>query len=224
MLKAALCLAALCIASVGARAETPATDGIAVAGPLSDAELYRLVTCGAPPGGACRAATLRWPRSPLTLRVAASDDPVPPGFEARLQRAAARAITQINGTGAGIALDLTDADSADITIRPTALAEGTELAEVPGFSGTGIMGVGYMTVWSDETDAIVEAVILISTEITEDDLPSVMLEEITQALGFRFDIEGPTYEGVSILSQTSNATVTIEGQDAALLRLHYPPN
>jgi hypothetical protein len=43
-----------------------------------------------------------------------------------------------------------------------------------------------------------------------------------QSLGFLYDIEGQAYDGVSILSQTSNATTTIAGQDAALLRLHYP--
>lgn len=85
------------------------------------------------------------------------------------------------------------------------------------------MGVGYMTVWSDENNLITEAVILISTAITDQDLTSVMLEEMTQSLGILYDIENPAYEGVSILSQTSNATTTIEGQDAALLRWLYPP-
>jgi Protein of unknown function (DUF2927) len=85
------------------------------------------------------------------------------------------------------------------------------------------MGVGYMTVWSDDADHITEAVILISTTISEADMTSVVLEEITQSLGILYDIENPWYEGVSILSQTSNATTTIEGQDAALLRWLYPP-
>jgi hypothetical protein len=84
--------------------------------------------------------------------------------------------------------------------------------------------VGFATVWSGEDNIITEAVILISTHIEPADLTSVMLEEMTQTLGFIHDIEGPAYEGVSILSQTSNATTKITGQDAALLRLHYPPN
>ncbi|MCX7287723.1 MAG: DUF2927 domain-containing protein [Rhodobacterales bacterium] len=224
MLKpAAVALFGLAVAAT-ALAQEPPSDGVVASALLSDSDLYRLATCGADPGGACRSPVLRWPRSDLSLRIARATAPGPPGFDARLRDAALQAIAQINGVGAGITISLTGADTADITIRPTQLAEGAVLTEVPGFSGAGIMGVGYMTVWSDEADAITEAVILISTSITEADLRSVMLEEMTQSLGFLYDIDGPAYEGVSILSQTSNATVTLEGQDAALLRLHYPPN
>jgi Protein of unknown function (DUF2927) len=215
--------ALLCLAACAAGAEGTQSDGIAVAQRLSDQDLYRLATCGAPPGGDCVTSALRWPKARLTVRIATGNDPLPRGFEPRLVRAASRAITQINRAGAGITLSLTQADRADITIRPTDLPEGTVLTNIPGFSGRGILGVGYMTVWTDGSDAITHAVILISTAITDSDLTSVMLEEVTQSLGFLYDIDGPAYEGVSILSQTSNATVTIAGQDAALLRLHYPP-
>jgi hypothetical protein len=216
--------AALVLTAPIARSEGEDSDGVAVESLLSDADLYRLVTCGAAPGDACQGPALRWSRSDLTLRIARADFPTPPGFEDRLRDAATRAIDQINGAGAGIRIRLTDGETADISIHPTRIAEGTLLEEVPGYSGVGVMGVGYMTVWSDEADAITEAAILISTTITDEDLPSVMLEEVTQSLGFLYDIDGPAYEGVSILSQTSNATVTIEGQDARLLRLHYPPS
>jgi hypothetical protein len=206
-----------------ARAETPGSDGVAVTGRLSDADFYRLATCGAPPGGPCQRAPLRWDKPVLTLRVEPGRDPLPPGFEARLISAATLAIQQINAAGAGIRLSYVAAESADITIRATTLSEGTVMVDTPGFSGAGIMGVGFMTVWSDETNRIVEAVILISTTIIEEDLPSVMLEEVTQSLGFLFDVEGPAYQAVSILAQDSNAITTLQGQDATLLRLHYPP-
>jgi hypothetical protein len=215
--------AALGLLGPAARAETHLWDGVTVVGRLSDADFYRLATCGALPGGDCRAAALRWQKPQLTVRIDPGSDPLPPGFETRLTRALTHALAQINAAGAGIRLTLTTAPGADITVRPTSLTEGAVLTETPGFSGAGIMGVGYMTVWSDSTDAIVEAVILISTSITDADLGSVLLEEVTQSLGFLFDIEGRAYEGVSILSQSSNATLTIEGQDATLLRMHYPP-
>lgn len=198
------------------------TDGIAAQGILPDEDFFRLVTCGAPPGGPCRGPIPRWQSDELTLTLAIDDTPLPPGFEARLTRAIENALAQINGAGAGISIVLAKTPQADITVRPTALAEGTQLGEVPGFSGAGVMGVGYMTLWWDETLNITEAVILISTAITDEDLTSVMLEEITQSLGILYDIESPAYEGVSILSQTSNATTTIQGQDAALLRWMYP--
>ncbi|AZL58037.1 DUF2927 domain-containing protein [Tabrizicola piscis] len=215
---------ALCGLVAPAQAEPPLTDGVAVSGLVSDADFYRLATCGAPPGGACQTAALRWGKPDLTIRIDFGSAPVPEGFEARLKSALLDALAEVNGTGSGISIRPTAATAADITLRPTNLPEGTVLTETPGFSGHGIMGVGYMTVWSDQTNTIQEGVILISTKITDADLPSVMLEEVTQSLGFLYDIDGPAYEGRSILSQTSNSTVTLVGQDAALLRLHYPPN
>lgn len=218
-----LVAASLTVAVPSARAEPDDTDAIVTSGRLDDVEFYRLATCGARPGGPCKGPTLRWDKSRLTVRLARSNDPVSPGFEARLMPAIRNAIAEVNGAGAGIRLSFTNASAADITIRPTNLREGTVMTDSPGFAGPGIMGVGYMTVWSDPSNTIVEAVVLISTSISDADLTSVMLEEITQALGFLHDIDNPYYEGVSILSQTSNATTRLAGQDARILRMHYPP-
>lgn len=206
-----------------ALAELVPSDGIATSGPLTDAEFLRLATCGAIPGSSCRSPVLRWSKPRLTLRIGRSDEDIPPGFEARLMPAIQNAIREVNAVGAGIGISLTNAPVADITVLPTNLGEGALLDEKPGFSGPGTMGVGYMTVWSDERDRIVDAVILISTTITDADVTSVVLEEVTQSLGLLYDIENPDYEGVSILSQTSNATTRLQGQDAEILRLHYPP-
>ncbi|MDM7931965.1 DUF2927 domain-containing protein [Tabrizicola sp.] len=221
-----LVLAALLSAHIlmaPAQAETDVSDAIVTSGRLTDADFYRLATCGARPAGQCLGPALRWDKARLTVRLARGNDPIPPGFEARLMPSIRNAINEVNGVGAGIKLAFTRASNADITIRPTNLAEGSEMPDRPGFSGPGIMGVGYMTVWSDRTNAILEAVILISTTISETDLTSVMLEEVTQSLGFLHDIDNEAYEGVSILSQTSNETTQLTGQDATILRMHYPP-
>ncbi|WP_309668268.1 DUF2927 domain-containing protein [Tabrizicola sp.] len=219
MLRAGLVL--LCLG--GPACAQGQTDGIVSQGLLSDIEFFRLVTCGAVPGGPCKGPVQRWGKRMLRIALVAGTDPVPEAFEARLLAAIDPALDQINGTKAGITILRSNSPDADIKVIPTALPEGSVLTEVPGFSGPGVMGVGYMTVWSDDANQINEAVILISTTITDQDLPSVMLEEITQSLGPLFDIENPAYEGVSILSQTSNLTTTIAGQDAALLRWIYPP-
>jgi hypothetical protein len=218
-----LCLV-LALACHAVGAQTPEADGVRADGLIDDADLYRLATCGAPPKGDCAGPVLRWDRPRLTLTVAPSADPVPKGLDLAITAAARHAAGQINSAGAGIWIELVPAGPADITLRPTALPEGALLTETPGFSGPGLMGVGYATVWSDADDVITEAVILISTSIAPQDLTSVVLEELMQSMGFVHDINGPAYEGVSILSQTSNATTTIAGQDAALLRLHYPPD
>ena len=214
--------AVLCLAAGAALAEEQ-SDGVAAEGILSDLDFFRLVSCGATPGGACKSPVLRWAKPDLRLTLRRGKDPAPTGFETKLHAASDPAIAAINGAGAGIRLQRTNGPFADITIIPTDLVEGTVMTEVAGFSGPGVMGVGYMTLWSDEADRITSAVILISTSISDADLPSVMLEEITQALGPLYDIENPAYDGVSILSQESNLTTTIAGQDAALLRWLYPP-
>jgi hypothetical protein len=213
-----------CVAAFGAHAEVPQFDGVIADELLSDEDLYRLATCGAPPGGECRSAPRHWRKALLTLTIAEGEDPLPGDLGNRLAAAAAHATEEINAAGAGIRIFIVATGPADITVRPTAIPEGTMMTDTPGFSGAGVMGVGFATVWSGADNTISEAVILISTSITPTDLTSVMLEELTQTLGFPYDIEGTAYEGVSILSQGSNATTGIAGQDAALLRLHYPPN
>ena len=221
-----LCLALLMMGAAprgAALAEGPVSDGIVSQGLLSDEDFFRLASCGAPPGGECRGPVQTWGKRKLRLALVPGRDPLPIGFAARLIAAIDHALPEINGARAGVRVTRTNARFADIKVIATALPEGTVMVEAPGFSGPGIMGVGYMTVWFDDTGHITEAVILISTSITEEDLTSVMLEEITQSLGILYDIENPWYEGVSILSQTSNVTTTIVGQDAALLRWLYPP-
>jgi hypothetical protein len=74
-----------------------------------------------------------------------------------------------------------------------------------------------------EPDRIVGATILISSDIPLFQVNSVVLEEVTQSLGLVFDIDNPAYDRRSIFSQERNSVTVITGQDAAILRLHYPP-
>jgi hypothetical protein len=224
-----LALLALCLTLLvpAVRAEAPETDGVRTEGWLTDDEFYRLATCGAAPGGKCRGEVLRWKKRTLTLRL---DRRLTPGggslqyeLEDRLWTAIRHAVAEVNSVRAGIRLKVINGASADITVRATTRKDGDILAEEAGLHAPGTMGVGYVTVWSNQRNQINEAVILISTAITDSDLTSVMLEEVTQSLGFLYDIENPLYEGVSILSQTSNETTVLTGQDARLLRRHYPP-
>jgi predicted RNA-binding protein Jag len=79
-----------------------------------------------------------------------------------------------------------------------------------------------MWLWWNERGEITEASVLIAEDIAIEDLRSVMLEELFQTLGFIYDIENRYYEGRSILSQDSNATTTLIGQDRKALRRLYP--
>lgn len=199
-------------------------DGIATETLLSDRDFFRLATCGAPPGGVCAGPTLRWPKRLVTVAVLHGDTVAPEGFPEQLDTALNDAISEINRAGSGLRIrrDDTAGPDADIRLRPTPLSNGDALSDVPGLSAAGVMGVGYMTFWWNSREEITEASILISTSIIAEDMASVVLEELFQTLGPRFDIDGPAYEGVSILSQTSNVTVRITGQDARLLRWLYP--
>lgn len=198
-------------------------DGVRADRLLSDPDFFAMATCGASPGSPCKGPTVRWAKSEVTVALLPGETPDEEATATRIAPALDRAIARINGVGSSLTLRRVTAPDADIRIRPTEVPEGTVLADEPGISAPGIMGVGYVTLWWSETAEIIEASILFSTSLSDADLDSVVLEELFQSLGPQFDIEGPAYEGVSILSQTSNATTTITGQDASLLRWLYPP-
>lgn len=212
----------LALASAAASAED--SDGILAETLLSDRDFFRLATCGAPPGGDCAGPTLRWRRSVITLAFLPDAVETPDGFAAHLDETLDHAIREINRSGAGLRIRRDDARgrAADIRVMPSLRLNGDIMTDEPGISAAGIMGVGYMTFWWNGRNEITEATILISTAILPEDMESVVLEEVFQTLGPRFDIDGAAYEGVSILSQTSNATTRITGQDARLLRWLYP--
>ncbi|MDO9640958.1 MAG: hypothetical protein Q7J44_20695 [Pseudotabrizicola sp.] len=208
----------LCLAGAGW-----AFDGVTVEGILPDADFFRAATCGAAPGQDCRQPPVTWGKQSLTLAVVPSDAQSGLLFRMLLSASVDYAIAQINGAGSALSITRIAGPEADIRLSLTDATDGSQIAEVPGMSGAGVMGVGYATLWWTPDHKITEASILISTSITPGEIVSVVLEEIFQATGPVFDIDAAAYEGVSILSQTSNATVTIAGQDARLLRHLYPP-
>lgn len=208
----------LCIAGAA-----QAFDGVPVEGILPDADFFRAATCGAAPGQACRHPPVTWPKRSLTLAVVPSEAEAGLLFKMLLSASVDHAIARINGAGSALTITRIAGPDADIRLSLTDAAYGSPVTELPGVSGTGVMGVGYATLWYTPDHQITEAAILISTAITPGEIVSVVLEEIFQTTGPLFDIEGAAYEGVSILSQSSNATVTIAGQDARLLRHLYPP-
>lgn len=218
---ARLFLACLALAASPSLAEE--FDGVRADGILADTDFFRLATCAAPPGKDCSAPLLRWPTDELRIVLLPGRNPAEVATGNRITPALDAAIAEINRVGAGLSLTRVSEGPADIRIQPSDIPEGTALPEEPGVSAAGIMGVGYVTIWANAADEITDGMILFSTEISDADIPSVVLEELFQSLGPRYDVEGPAYEGVSILSQTSNATTTIAGQDAALLRWLYPP-
>jgi hypothetical protein len=219
MWKSVLLMAGLALAA------TPlaASDGIVTTGRLSDRDFYRLATCGAAPGQACQGPQVRWAKRKVTVGVGSIQRGYPPALAQKVVAALDHAIAEINGANAGLRLQRND-DLAepDIIVTLATLSEGDRTRNIPRMPDGEEIGVGFMRLeWNAEAE-ITAASILIAKDITDEDLPSVMLEELFQTLGFLYDIENPYYEGRSILSQDSNETITIRGQDRKALRQLYP--
>lgn len=200
-----------------------AGDGVASVGKLSNRDFFRLVTCGAPPGGECRGPLVKWAKRELTLGLAPAHRRYPQEMAAKVSAELDRAIAEINAAGANLRITRDDSlDAPDIIVSLPALSEGMRTRKVPRIPNGQEIGVGFMWLWWDDRARITEASLLIADDITAEDLPSVVLEELFQCLGFLYDIENPAYEGVSIIAQDSNLTTTISGQDRMALRRLYP--
>jgi hypothetical protein len=200
-----------------------AGDGVAARGILSDNDFFRLATCGAKVGGPCQGPTVRWRNPKISIALTSDPGGMPPKKAKAVSDALDTAIAEINAAGSAVRLTRNDAlRNANIMVRRVPIREGGRTKGIPDVLDGEKIGVGYNFVWWVGNRDLTKATVLISYQITYADLKSVMLEEVFQSLGFRYDIENKRYEGRSILSQDSNATTKIRGQDAAILRLLYP--
>lgn len=204
-----------------------AEDFIVTEGMLSDDDFYRLVACGAEPGGDCTKPILHWKTErPLRVALEYMDPAFLGGRQARARAAIVRAVQYINRAGAAISMqEVPGGTEADIRVY---------FVDTDGegpVAGTGIEGVdgavvtgARVTVWSRrDTRTIREAQVIFGTRLHISHYESAMIEELTQALGLLTDIRNPAYEGVSIFSQDSNASKDLGPQDLMALRRHYPP-
>ena len=216
-------LLALLLATAPAGAE----DFVTVERRLSDADFHRLVSCGAAPGGDCRTAVMRWPPArarDLRVAVLPPEPGFPEGKAALVRLAVASAVSEVNGAGAAIRLRRVNPGAGpDIRIRLTGLNEGDGIRGVPGIERGTPIGAAHFRFNTDSRNRITDAVILVAADIRTDHITSVLLEEIVQVLGLLHDVAGPAYHGASIFDEHTNVVTRLRGQDAAALRLHYPP-
>lgn len=205
-----------------ASAAVAQSDGVASSGKLSDDDLYRSMTCGAAPGAACQGPVVRWNKAALTVGFVDDTAGLLPEKTTLIEQSLTQAIATLNAAGANLQLRRADGAAADVILHHVTLKEGDVTHNTADMPDGLVIGVGHMWLSWDDAAHIQTARILITSEIGDDEARSVVLEELTQSLGFLFDIENPYYEGVSILSQDSNETISITGQDRAMLRMHYP--
>ena len=64
--------------------------------------------------------------------------------------------------------------------------------------------------------------IVFSSQLRAANMRAIMLEEVTQCLGLQFDVFSNYYKNKSIFAERSNGSKRLKGQDADVLRLHYP--
>jgi hypothetical protein len=219
-------MALVLLASMALPALARDIDAVNTSGPLSDSDFYHLAACGAAPGGDCKGPYVRWRASSVTVALLPAERGFPGKRQSQLSQALDQAIAQINGARAGIRLKRRDAQGAEaqIVVTPTAFVSGERTHGLTNVTSGAQMGVGYMSIYWSTNRRITRAGIAIAADIEPGEMDSVVLEELFQTLGFVFDIDNAAYEGVSILSETSNDTTTITGQDRTILRMHYPPS
>ncbi|MCV3272527.1 DUF2927 domain-containing protein [Roseobacter sinensis] len=214
--------AALCIALPAA-----AQDYVSVPeGPLPDEDFYRLVACSAPPGGACKDPIVRWPAAVaanLTVGVVAVDPDFPTSRQALIRDALSNAIDEINAADVGLVLRRPpDGTRPDIAVHLVALTENARLdgSIDPELEGVEI-GAGYVHVWWNSRAEITRAIILFARDIRREDIPSIVLEELVQAMGLLTDIDNRWYTTRSIFAENGNTLTRLQPQDIMALRRHY---
>lgn len=209
-------------------AATALADDTVVAAPgrLTDDDFYRLVSCGAPPGGDCAHDPLRW-QAERPIRVALRR--IDPGFvgrqRPRAQAALTRALRELNAAGAAFHLArVGPADRAEIAVYFLDLDRGDTIA------GTGIEWVDGATIDEIATliavdpgrTRILGATIVVATALETADFEAAMLTALTRAMGLTTQVDAPAYQGVSALAYGSRATTRLGPQDLVALRRHYP--
>lgn len=194
---------------------------------VSDAAFHLAVACAAPPGEGCTEPLAAWPapqRRELTVSLDAERAARPDPRHGAVGQALDAAIRQINRLGADIRLvRVADGSPAAIMLWDSDILEGQPIVlPEAGMDGAHLMEGARVEILWDADRWITEATIVIAGDLSPSDFRSVILEELVQSLGLLTDITGSAYADTSIFSETSNAVTRLSGQDAAVIRLHYP--
>jgi hypothetical protein len=201
-----------------------AQDYVKSEGPLNDNDFYRLVACAAPVGGPCAKPFYKWPETALTVGIVQRDAPFLGGKIKRADAAVVRAVQHLNAVNMGITLRHST-DNPDIAIYLLDTARGEKITAKQANPLNGFTLANAITALDIDGGLINAASIALSRTMSIRQYESVMLEEITQALGLITDISNPYYRSRSILSQNADNSLKVLGtQDKIALIRHYPPN
>ncbi|WP_308918274.1 DUF2927 domain-containing protein [Jannaschia sp. LMIT008] len=200
----------------------PAQEFVILPDRVSDADFHRAVACAADPGGLCRKPMLRWPaerRRPLRVGIVSWPDMLAAPRRRAFSIALDRAVARLNAVGADVILARGARPQIAVHVLATPPGRIVEGTGDPLLDGTRL-GLGHVVLRSRD-GTITAATIGLSMHVAGRSLQSVMLEEVTQALGPITDIAGPAYSD-SVFAEDANTAIRLSDQDAAALRLHYP--
>ena len=201
-----------------------AQDYIESVGALNDSDFYRLVACAAPVDAPCTKPFYKWDKAAITVRIVQRDAPFLGGKIKRADAAVVRALQHLNAVNMGITLRH-GTGTPDIAIYLLDTARGEKISSKQGNPLNGHTMANAITALDVDGGLIKGASIALSRTMSIRQFESVMLEEITQALGLVTDILNPFYRSRSILSQNADNSLKVLGnQDKIALIRHYPPN
>ncbi len=202
-----------------------AQDFIEVDGKLTDDQFYNLVACDAVPDGPCRFDPVRWAATDaqdLTISIY-QKHPSYDTYDAASD-ALNNAVAQINSAGAAVQLRrLVDGADAHITVYLSGFDSGSTIDGIglKGVDGSTVYDAYFHIFWNGRRE-LTRGVVIFSKDLDRDEIEPVMLEEVVQSLGLLKDVRADWYETRSIFSEDSNLVTAISGQDAIVLRRHYP--
>lgn len=217
----------LVLALVLACTPAAAQEFITTKTPLSDTDFYRLIACAAPPGGDCQKDLVRWSPADaqdVSIGVVQIEDGYPSEVVDLAEQALKTAISDLNQTHVNLHVTLSEGTlKPDIGIHFLTIINGdkirnTGLAPLDG----AVIEAAKTQLWWRHDFTLITGAIVFGQDIDPKDLPSIMLEEVTQSMGLLTDVGGPYYESRSIFSESSNQLTTLGLQDVMVLRLHYP--
>ncbi|MEJ6398354.1 hypothetical protein [Yoonia sp. 208BN28-4] len=203
-----------------------AQDYVRTDGQLSDNDFYRLVACGAAPGGRCDFDIIRWApedAASLSFAIAPFPEDYPRRLAERLPDALDQAIVAINDAGADLQVVRTNKlTAADVVIYPRNWQAGDRMTGLPRAQVNGTrIGAAHVHVWWGGDNYIDDALIVMGATIENDEVFPILLEEMTQSLGPLTDIKNPWYNNRSVFAEDSNTVMKLGAQDRMVLRRLY---
>ena len=217
----ALALAVLLLAAPPAAAQAY----VEVAGRLSDEDFFRAVACAAEPGGDCRKPFVRWEASrPIRVALRRIDPAYLGRPKLRAGAALERAVRALNAAEAGFRLaPVGPGDHAEIEVFFLDLDQGAEISGtgIEGVDGAALGAASTRVLYNHDTGYAERAAVVVSRGLATRAYESVLLQELTQAMGLMTDIKSAAYDGVSVLALESNTATQLGPQDILALKRLY---